>query len=87
MTNGESLRAKANPGLALWLANRIRCEFCPAKPRCLANDKYNISCAQMLFQWLESEEHDWTQEPGRKEKAKETMKYSDLEPLVNLFKE
>ena len=54
MTNGERLREAANPGLALWLANRIDCTNCPIKrDKCEQSEK---SCSQKLFEWLEAEE-------------------------------
>ena len=62
MTNGEVLRAKANEGLALWLATRIMCEDCPASVRCgedWESRDYSPhgkkSCSQYMLEWLNEE--------------------------------
>lgn len=54
MTNGEYLRQKADPGLALWLANRIDCIGCPVQRSCKGADDEK-SCSQKICDWLESE--------------------------------
>ena len=58
MTNGKFLRQKSDPGLALWLAQRIRCKDCPIGNKCrqqLGSSLDSKSCPEMLLEWLEKE--------------------------------
>ena len=52
-TNGDALRAKANEGLALWIAVRISEELCGSEFSDKCRDEQ--SCAGCILKWLNSE--------------------------------
>lgn len=57
MTNQEVIQTANTKQLAMWLANRMSCLYCPQKGLCDADQYSKQRCVELLATWLK-ENHE-----------------------------
>ncbi len=58
MTNADRIRAMTDEELSYWIALKVQCLCCPAKPqegKCMPKLNPKISCIDAVFNWLKQE--------------------------------
>ena len=58
LTNADIIRAMTNKELAEWIALKVECLWCPAKPqegKCMPRLNPKMDCVDAVLDWLKQE--------------------------------